>query len=171
MGDIFAGLMARIAEIEPVVRLGRVAEVGRGTLAVSGLGRVAGLGDRVVIRSRGGATAGEVIALSPAGATVLADAAAEGLAIGDPVELAGQPRIAPCDGWVGRIVDPFGAPLDGRPLMPGSSPRSLRAAPPPAAAGWAGGSRPGSRCSTPCCPWCGGSGSGSSPGPASASPA
>lgn len=133
MTDIFGGLAARIGDIRPVVWQGRVASVTRGTLQVAGLSRVAGLGDGVGIRSRGGLALGEVIGLSAQGVTVLSDDAGEGMAIGDVVELAGPARISPDQGWIGRIIDPTGVPLDGRPLMPGPVARPLRAAPPPAA--------------------------------------
>ncbi|MFN3971531.1 MAG: FliI/YscN family ATPase [Gemmobacter sp.] len=82
---------------------------------------------------RGARTGGEVIALGSAGVTVLPDEAEDGLAIDDRVELVGRSDLFPCDAWIGRIVDPFGQPLDGRPLMPGAVPRPLRARPPAAA--------------------------------------
>lgn len=133
MADIFAGLAARIAEIRPMTWQGRVAAVTRGTLQVAGLNRLAALGDTVRIRSRGGPGLGEVIGMAAQGVTVLSDGGAEGMAIGDAVELAGPARISPDDSWIGRIVDPAGMPLDGRPLMPGPVARPLRATPPPAA--------------------------------------
>ena len=49
----------------------------------------------------------------------------------------------PAGSWVGRIVDAFGAPLDGRPLKPGAAARA--AAPRPAAAGDAQGARAAAR--------------------------
>ncbi|TFL18131.1 flagellum-specific ATP synthase FliI [Jannaschia formosa] len=56
-----------------------------------------------------------------------------GLALGAEVQAGGPPAIGPDLGWIGRVVDPFGAPLDGRPL-PGGPPRPVGAVPPPAAA-------------------------------------
>lgn len=132
MQGVFDGLVARIAGIQPVVSIGRVAEIGRGTLRVTGLTAQAGLGDRVAIRGAA-PTGGEVVGLSDAGLTILPDEAAEGLAIGDLVALQGRADIFPSDGWIGRIVDPFGRPLDGRPLLPGPTPQPLRARPPAAA--------------------------------------
>ena len=38
--------------------------------------------------------------------------------------------IAPADGWIGRIIDPFGNPLDGKPLLRGGRARRLRNPPP-----------------------------------------
>jgi flagellum-specific ATP synthase len=41
--------------------------------------------------------------------------------------------LAVDDSWIGRVVDPLGAPLDGRgPLTPGPTPRPVRVAPPDA---------------------------------------
>jgi flagellum-specific ATP synthase len=41
------------------------------------------------------------------------------------------PSLAVSDGWIGRIVDPLGRPIDGRGPLPPGRPRPVRAAPPP----------------------------------------
>jgi len=133
VAGIFDALRAEIAAVEPSCRVGRIAELERGTLRVTGLSRGTGLGDRVLIRGQGAAMGGEVLRIARDGLTVLPDGAAEGLAIGDAVDLVGRGEIAPDDGWIGRIVDPFGKPLDGRPLFRGPHTRPLRAAAPAAA--------------------------------------
>ena len=135
MRDIgFDALQAVVEALRPVARVGRIVEVGRGTLRVSGLTDAASLGDRVTIRRAAGPDiGGEVLLLAADGVTVLPDDSVEGLAIGTRVELAGRSEIAPDLSWIGRIVDPFGRALDGRPLLPGPVPRALRAAAPPAA--------------------------------------
>lgn len=127
MTAIFDNLRARLAAIPTTARLGRVALVGPATLRVSGLSGVAALGDRVAI----GATRGEVILIEPQALTVLPDDPTEGISIGDPVVLLGAAALAPDRGWIGRILDPDGRPLDGRPLPCGLAARPLRAAPPP----------------------------------------
>lgn len=129
MADVFAALRAEIGTVSLAAPVGRISEIARGTLQVRGLERLACQGDRVRI----GAFGGEVLQLGPEGMLVLTDGAADGLAIGDRVELAGPAEIAPDDSWIGRIVDPYGRPLDGRPLFRGSRPRALRAEAPPAA--------------------------------------
>jgi len=128
--DIFEGLRSRLTGISPVRHFGRIAGIGGGTLRITGLGAQAGLGDRVRMA---GTVTGEILCLDAEGATVLAEEPVEGLKIGMPAECLGKSEIAPHDGWIGRIVDPFGAPLDGRPLFPGARPRSLCPAPPPPA--------------------------------------
>jgi flagellum-specific ATP synthase len=135
MRDIgFDALQAAVEALRPVARVGRIVEVGRGILRVSGLTDAAALGDRVTIRRGAGPDiGGEVMRLAADGVTVLPDDTVEGLAIGTRVELAGRSEIAPDASWIGRIVDPFGRALDGRPLLPGRVPRALRAPAPPAA--------------------------------------
>lgn len=133
MADVFESLRSNMATISLARRVGRVVAAEGGTLRVAGLSLGAGLGDRVLIRARDGALGGEVLGLLPEGLSILPDGPSDGVEIGSPVELIGRAEISPDDGWIGRIVDPFGQPLDGRPLLPGPVSRSLRA-PAPAAA-------------------------------------
>ena len=135
MIGVFDALRAEIAAVPTSHAVGRVAEVARGTLRVTGLERRATLGDRVIVGESAGAGAlgGEVLSLAADGLTVLTDDIPEGLPMGAEVTLCGQSRIAPDGSWIGRIVDPFGRPLDGRPLFRGATSRALRG-PAPAAA-------------------------------------
>ncbi|MDP3958640.1 MAG: flagellum-specific ATP synthase FliI, partial [Pseudorhodobacter sp.] len=133
MIGVFDSLQAELARIVTSFRVGRIAEIGRGTLLVTGLAQAAALGDRVLIRGKGAVVGGEVLALAPGGLTVLPEGSADGLAIGDAVELTGRAEIAPDDSWIGRIVDAFGKPLDGRALPQGAKSRSLCAVAPLAA--------------------------------------
>lgn len=127
---IFDGLRAELARIAPRRHLGRVSELGRGGLRVSGLAHVARLGDRVELPRPEGALGGEIVLLGREAAVILPDGPAEGIAIGAPVILIGPAGIAPDDSWIGRVVDPFGCAIDGRPVMRGPRVRALRAAPP-----------------------------------------
>ncbi|MFT4149084.1 MAG: FliI/YscN family ATPase [Paracoccaceae bacterium] len=129
MTGFFDTLIAEVAQIPVVARIGRVAELAGGTLRVTGLERAARLGDRVQI----GPLGGEVLRLGRDGATILPDGPADGMAIGAEVELLGPADISPDDSWIGRIVDAFGQPLDGRPLLRGRAARAVRGAAPGAA--------------------------------------
>ena len=129
MPGVFQSLQARIAAIQPARAVGRVAESSRGTFLVSGLA-MAALGDRVLAETGAGPLGGEVVRISARGTTVLPEEDPEGLAIGGRVELVGPVTLAPDMGWLGRIVDPLGRPLDGRPLLPGTRQLSMAAAPP-----------------------------------------
>lgn len=126
-------LTAEIANLRPVHNVGRVVEVGRGTLTVKGLSTTASLGDQVRISRRGNVTmGGEVLQLTRDEVTILPDRSAEGVVIGDRVTLLGEALIAPDVSWIGRVIDPMGQPLDGRSLLRGVLPRPMRAAPPKA---------------------------------------
>ena len=129
MSDVFAGLTAEIDKVGVSFPVGKVTQIGGGTLRVTGLESMAGIGDRVRI---GGGMAGEVLGLDPDGIVVLPDGMTDGLGIGTTVRLDGQGEISPDISWLGRVIDPYGRPLDGRPLRPGPVPRALRAAAPPA---------------------------------------
>lgn len=133
MGGIFDGLLAEIAATRVSHRIGRVAELSRGTIRVSGLEGATALGDRVVIETGDPPIGGEIVRLARDGITILPDSPPEGARIGDRVTVAGRATIAPDDSWMGRIIDPDGRPLDGRPLFRGALERPLRAPPPPAA--------------------------------------
>ena len=130
MATVFDGLLAEIAEVAVVSAIGRVAEVARGTVRIRGLERVARQGDRVMINGHLG---GEVLQLSADAMLVLTEGAADGLAIGAAVELSISSGVAPDNSWIGRIIDPYGRPLDGRALSRGPVACDLRASAPPAA--------------------------------------
>jgi flagellum-specific ATP synthase len=67
--------------------------------------------------------------MTPDEVDILPEGSVDGLAIGDRVTHLGPGDIAPDDHWIGRVVDPFGAPIDGRPLLRGTATRPLRGAP------------------------------------------
>ena len=132
--SVFDPLLAEITEIRTIRHFGRIIETRGGTLLAQGLSTHSRLGDRVMVHGREGQTlGGEILVLGPQGAEILAEGPVEGFSIGDRVEHLGRNQIAPADGWIGRVIDPYGMPLDGRPLARGAKPRPLRAPPPPAA--------------------------------------
>lgn len=126
-------LAAQVARLEAEVPLGRVSGASGGAVQVAGLGAVARLGDRLRLLPSGRApVAAEVVRIGEGHVLALPDGAAEGLRLGDRAELLPPPAFAPHADWLGRVVDPDGRPLDGRPLLSGLRPRPLRAEPPPA---------------------------------------
>ena len=131
---VFDPLMAEVADLRPVRRFGRLTDIRGGVAVAEGLAHWARLGDRVVMTMRSGRTlAGEIVALGRKGVEILPDGAVEGVAVGDRVEHLGMNAIAPCDAWIGRVIDPYGQPLDGRPVPRGLVPRPVGNAPPSAA--------------------------------------
>lgn len=127
-------LQFRLAELDTIRSIGRVVAVTGGVLHVSGLDRHARIGDRAdIVRRDGSHLKGEVIQLMPEGIVLLPDVAVDGIALADRVTLSRGGTITPDQSWVGRIIDPDGQALDGRPLTQGLDARPLRCAPPAAA--------------------------------------
>jgi flagellum-specific ATP synthase len=114
--------------------VGRVAGIQGGTVQIANLANKVRIGDRLILLRRPGAPlAGEVLEIENNLVGMLPDSAPDGVAIGDRVVLRQTPAFAPGDHWVGRVVDPYGTPLDGLPIQRGATVRDLRAAPPVAA--------------------------------------
>jgi flagellum-specific ATP synthase len=114
--------------------VGRVVRVKAGVVEISGLMNHARIGDWIEIRRMGRKPINsEVVQLNGETLIALPEEAPEGVALQDRAVLRGHGTIAPADNWIGRIIDPNGKPLDGRPLLRGASDRPLCAAPPDAA--------------------------------------
>lgn len=129
--SVFDPLLTEIAEVRAIRHFGRLQALHAATVLVQGLSSRARLGDRVLIEGvQGQSIGGEILALTREGAEVLPESPVDGLALGDRVEHLGRNAIAPDDSWIGRVIDPYGQPLDGRPLARGANPRALRAPPP-----------------------------------------
>jgi len=115
--------------------MGRVHGVSDGVIKVTGLSRTARIGDRVLLRrAPGDELAGEVMKIDGEFVSMLPDTAPDRIRIDDLVLLHPTQDFAPANNWIGRVIDPFGQPLDGRPMLRGESARNLMAPPPKAAA-------------------------------------
>lgn len=127
-------LAAELRRLPVRRRVGRVVRAEAASLRIAGLAPVARLGDRVGLAPAGaaGPVTGEIVALGDGLATVMTHGPADGVRLGEEAELSPDPGLRPCDAWLGRVIDPFGAPLDGRPLPQGRAEVPVRAAPPPA---------------------------------------
>ncbi|MEO0912021.1 MAG: FliI/YscN family ATPase [Pseudomonadota bacterium] len=130
----FLPLASELAELRPVHRCGFVSAVGSGSLEVRGLGPGARVGDLVNVSSAGAEVGrGEVVAISRETARVMMYSASEGVALDDIARLVPLKGPRPDASWTGRILDAFGAPLDGGPLLRGVEEAELKAVPPAAA--------------------------------------
>ena len=127
-------LTQEIASKKLSTPMGRVTGILGGVIEVSGLETQARIGDRLVLRrADGDQLPGEVMQINSSFISMLPDTSPDRVAINDLVFLYPTPEFAPDDRWIGRVIDSFGKPLDGRPMLRGSSPRDLMAAPPRAA--------------------------------------
>ncbi|WOI56196.1 FliI/YscN family ATPase [Palleronia sp. LCG004] len=121
----FENVEASVRDLRVSRAMGRISSVGGGSVRVAGLTRAAAIGDLVRLDAASGPIGGEVIGIDAEGITVLTDATPRGLAIGTRVVHLGPATLSPDDSWVGRIIDPLGRPLDGRPLLPGTTRRGI----------------------------------------------
>jgi flagellum-specific ATP synthase len=135
-GAVAAHAAARIS--------GRVVAVSALSVDIAGLSGQASIGDRLTLHARhGGAVPAEVIAVrgnvlqaAPFGATLGIGAGALATMPAVPAGgAAASPRgcLSPSAAWLGRVIDPLGAPLDGHgALPPGPAACPVRASPPAA---------------------------------------
>jgi len=128
-------LIAAVERIDPLTVSGRVAAVN-GLLieARGGLTRLA-VGARAEVERRGEAPlAAEVVGFRETRALLMPFGPVEGVAPGAEIRIRPEGAVVrPTKAWLGRIVDAFGNPIDGKgPLPQGPAPYALRAPPPPA---------------------------------------
>ncbi|MEO1139476.1 MAG: FliI/YscN family ATPase [Pseudomonadota bacterium] len=124
-------LQDEIAALQTLRSVGRVCGVEGQIIRVEGLSAVARVGDRIRIHRRDAKSLpGEILQLCADFVSVLPDSDPGGVSLGDRVSLGQASSVSPSDAWIGRIIDPYGQPLDGRPLVRGPIPRALRADPP-----------------------------------------
>lgn len=131
---VFDPFRARVGQHPLVRHCGTVTALSQNAVHIAGLGAVAHVGDEVAIVSGGGhATLAEITRLSDHRAMAAPLGGVDGIRIGTKVRWAGPPSVAPSHAWLGRIIDPFGTPLDDRALPKGATLLPLTAPPPPAA--------------------------------------
>lgn len=112
--------------------VGRIVAVTGGRVTVSGLGDRVQLGDRASIGLQAAGPAAEVVRIGDDAVDLLPEGTCDGLHLGQTVRISPPRHFAPGDAWIGRVVDPDGLPLDGRPLLPGPCHRAVQATPPAA---------------------------------------
>ena len=126
------GLAAHIERLDPVRPVGRVNSVSGGLIEISGVPD-ARIGQQIRLPRRGRAPlTGEIVRLENGSAHAMPDQVAEHVSIGDRVTILPAVSLAPSDSWKGRVIDPNGKPLDGKPLLPGVTLMTLQGAPPAA---------------------------------------
>ena len=114
---------------------GRVASVVGMLIEVAGLDRTLSIGDRCHIIARGDRRVpSEVIGFRAGRALLLPFGSLDGVGLGCRAEIVdSEPVIWPTDAWLGRVINAFGEPVDGKgPLPNGDFACPLRRPPPPA---------------------------------------
>ncbi len=108
--------------------VGRVQAISGNLVSISGLSGDVRVGDFVSIGDR----LAEVCAIDQSAVHVVPEGGCEGMGIQAPVVVTGPPMLTPSNSWLGRVIDPLGRPLDGRPLGRGGAEIPVHAPPPPA---------------------------------------
>jgi flagellum-specific ATP synthase len=131
-----ASAAAGLRALTPDYRYGRVVAVRGALIEAEGLAGAAQIGSRIRIDAPGGTVDAEVTGLDRGVAQCLPFSDPQGIASGIRAELAaGQFVLRPSSGWLGRMIDGLGRPIDGKgPLPNGAEARPIKALPPPAAA-------------------------------------
>ncbi|MEL6588132.1 MAG: FliI/YscN family ATPase, partial [Pseudomonadota bacterium] len=131
--DPFASIRDSVRQIPRTRPVGRIGKLDGQGFFVDGLSAHARLGDDVEFLDCDGVPhLAEVVRLDRDGLWATPFGSVKGLSIGLPAHPCGPPTLAPDASWIGRVLDPFGRPMDGRPLSKGMS-LPLDGAVPPAA--------------------------------------
>jgi flagellum-specific ATP synthase len=131
------GLSEEIDAIPTLRRFGRVARIEGLAVEVTGALSAISLGGQVQLTSGNNKRIPcEVVGFRDGRALVMPLGSLEGMTLGARADFEDRPAaISPCTGWLGRVVDGFGAPTDGKgPLPQGAKAYPLKAAPPAATA-------------------------------------
>lgn len=124
---------AALHALPPLHLEGRLVGASGLAVEVAGLAGLASIGDRLALIDRQGrAIPAEIAGFRDGLAQAMPFAAPLGLGPGSKARLLGHGgQLAVSDAWLGRVIDPLGAPLDRRGgLPPGKLGRPVRAPPP-----------------------------------------
>jgi flagellum-specific ATP synthase len=128
-------LIAEIDAIPDIQLYGRVTAVLGMLVEIGGVSGALSVGDRCRLPARDGREVlCEVIGFRNGRALAMPFQALDGIGLGTRAyHLCARPSIHPTAGWLGRVVNAMGEPIDGKgPLPVGPMAQPLRASPPPA---------------------------------------
>jgi flagellum-specific ATP synthase len=127
-------LAEQITEVDGVEVFGRVVGVRGLMVEVAGPLFAMSVGARLTIETGARAIPCEVVGFSGNNALLMPFAALEGVRRGCRAIVTSSPAaVRPTAGWLGRVVNAMGEPIDGKgPLPVGRSPFTFRNMPPPA---------------------------------------
>ncbi|NKE19358.1 FliI/YscN family ATPase [Neoroseomonas oryzicola] len=129
-----AAAAAALALVPREAVQGTVTALGGLTVTLAGFGPLAAIGDRVRIDlPRAAPLLAEIAAFRDGMAEAIALGPLHGLSAGARAVLAPRPALSVSEAWLGRVLDPMGRPMDGRPQpAPGPAPRPTHAPAPEA---------------------------------------
>jgi flagellum-specific ATP synthase len=123
--------LTSVPALQRIQYYGTVVALEGAAIKVAGLNRAAKAGDRLKIVLRNEKPLfGEIIAFDKDTAQVMPYGATDGIAVGDKAWVWTEDNLAPCDAWLGQVVNAFGEKLTGGALPRGNQTVPLRALPP-----------------------------------------
>jgi flagellum-specific ATP synthase len=127
-------LAEQIVDIDGVEIYGRVVGVRGLMVEIAGPIYAMSVGARLVVETANNPIPCEVVGFHEGHALAMPFAALDGVRRGCRAVVASSAgAIRPCEGWLGRVVNAMGEPIDGQgPIPSGAAPYSFRASPPPA---------------------------------------
>jgi flagellum-specific ATP synthase len=128
-------LAEQIAELDDVEIYGRVVGIRGLMVEVAGPIHAMSVASRVIIEAGGGRFIPcEVVGFTGSNALLMPFAALEGVRRGCKALVSSvPPGVRPSPGWLGRVVNAMGEPIDGKgPIPAGPVPYPFRSPPPPA---------------------------------------
>ena len=128
-------LLKEIEAIPTLTRFGRVARIEGLAVEVTGAQGAVSLGGQCRISiGKDKVIPCEVIGFRDGRALVMPLGPLDGITLGARADFEDRPvSIYPSQAWLGRVIDGFGQPMDGKgPLPLGMTPYAVKAAPPPA---------------------------------------
>lgn len=128
-------IAAEVTRLSDKRVFGQVAVIVGLLVEVSGLEGTVSIGDHCDLVGRGGhRVVAEVVGFRDGRALLMPFGTLSGVGQGSRVEVGNAtPTIAPHDGWLGRVINGFGEPIDGKgPLPAGTLSYPIHNTPPPA---------------------------------------
>ncbi|WP_193179908.1 flagellar protein export ATPase FliI [Nisaea sediminum] len=135
MATALGNLASEIDKIAEFRLYGRVTAVLGMMVEVGGVDRALSIGDRLHLQARSGTRVScEIVGFKDGRALAMPFGSLDGIGIGSRAEISdAAPVIFPHEGWLGRVVNAMGEPVDGKgPLGDGPKGCPVKTPPPPA---------------------------------------
>jgi flagellum-specific ATP synthase len=135
MSEVLSQIEQEIEKIQDLIHYGRVSAVSGMLIEVRGLMQAVAVGGQCAITTTNAhEISAEVVGFRDGKALLMPFGKLDGIGLGCRVTVQGETlMINPTEGWLGRVVDALGNPVDGKGGLPhGEIPTPLRSAPPDA---------------------------------------
>lgn len=129
MQDLLSDIAHSVDQVQPHQIYGSVAGVQGLSVELAGIEKYVSVGDRCIIHARKSKLVPvEIVGFKNNNALALPFTSLDGVGLGAKVTLINvEPVIYPTEAWLGRVINAFGEPVDGKgPLPKGTHPYPIR---------------------------------------------